>query len=125
MHFIMTYLVVIAVCFWIGSGAVLFSWLRSNGPKPILRRYSRTILIQMGLPFLRDRWRKIDPIDFERLNAFRKRLLVRMVLLFVIPTVLVLLCIRLNIIYLEKISVEVDKRSEETDRRVEELLREE
>lgn len=125
MHFIMTYLVVIAVCFWIGSGAVLFWWLRSNEPKPILRRYPRIILIQMGLPFLRDRWRKIDPNDFERLNAFRKRLLVRMVLLFVIPTVLVFLCIRLNIIYLENISAEVDKRSEETDRRVEELLREE
>jgi len=125
MHFIMTYLVLIAICIWIGSGVVLFWWLRSNEPKPILRRYPRTILIQMGLPFLRDRWRKIDPDDFERLNTFRERLFVRLMLLFVIPTVLVFLCIRLNIFYLNYESTEVDKRSEEIDRRVEELLREE
>jgi len=125
MHFIMTYLVLIAICIWIGSGVVLFWWLRSNEPKPILRRYPRTILIQMGLPFLRGRWRKIDPDDFEHLNTFRERLCVRLMLLFVIPTVLVFLCIRLNIFYLNYESTDVDKRSEEIDRRVEELLREE
>ena len=123
MHFIMTHLVLIAMCFWISSGVVLFWWLCLNQPKPILRRYPRTILIQMSLPFLRHRWRNIDPNDVEHLNTFRKRLFVRVVLLFVIPTLLVFLSVRLNINYLHNISTEVDKRSEEIDRKVEEFLR--
>ncbi len=77
----------------------------------------------MSLPFLRNRWRDIDPNDVEHLNTFRKRLFVRVVLLFVIPTFLVFLCVRLNIIYLHNISTEVDMRSEEIDRKVEEFLR--
>lgn len=77
----------------------------------------------MSLPFLRHRWRNIAPNDFEHLNTFRKRLFVRVVLLFVIPTFFVFLSVRLNIIYLQNISTEVNKRSEKIDRNVEEFLR--